>query len=67
MLRMGSVLPRQDQRIVGGWGPFVACRESRGDEVMELRRRERMVRMRRFILSGWWLNCLQKDFVVLRV
>jgi hypothetical protein len=67
MLSIGSVFPRQDQRIVGGWGPFVACRGSRGDEVVRLRRRERMARMKRFILSGCWLKCLQKDFVLLRV
>jgi hypothetical protein len=26
-----------------------------------------MMRMKRFILSGCWWNCLQKDFVLMRV
>jgi hypothetical protein len=65
MLRIGSEFPRQDQRIVGGWGPLVACRGSRGDEVMGLRRRERMLRMKRFIISGCWFDRLQKNFVLM--
>jgi hypothetical protein len=67
MLRMGSEFPRQDQRIVGGWGPFVACRGRRGVEVVRLMRRERMVSMKRFILSGCWMNCSQMKSVLLRV
>jgi hypothetical protein len=64
---MGSEFPRQDQRIVGGWGPFVACRGSRGDEVMGLRMRERTVRVKRYILSGCRRNCSRMKSVLLRV
>jgi hypothetical protein len=44
---------------------LVACRGSRGDEVMGLRRRERMLRMKRFIISGCWFDRLQKNFVLM--
>jgi hypothetical protein len=56
------VFPIQDQRIVGGWGPFVAWRGRRGDDMVRSRRKDRMVRRKSIILSDCSLSRAQKIF-----
>jgi hypothetical protein len=67
MLRMESVFPIQDQRIVGGSDPFVAWRGSRGDEVVRSREKKRMERRKSIMFSGCLVIRVQKILVLLNV